>query len=187
MATTNKDDPEVKDPEDSTGNSTKDPEVRDDEDSTKADIGKAGKQRAKVVKIEESPADDGDAFVSPDEKTAKAWTIPIGKVRPADADHKGDDDEVMTRKVDFDFVEKMEAERIQREERRKARAAKTALLNKVKMSPVLERMIEGEVEKRFQEKSLRKTKIQSARSYSSTLQRKMKTSKFVATMKDWRK
>jgi len=143
MDTKEKDDSEVKDLEDSTGNSTKNPEVQDDDDSMKAAIGKAGKQRTKVVKIEGNPEEDDDAFVSPDEKAAKAWTIPIGKVRLADADDKGDDDEVMTRKVDFDFVDKLEAERIQREERKKTRAAKTAMMSKVKMSPVLERMIES--------------------------------------------
>ena len=74
-----KEDSKVKDLENSIGNSTKIPDVHEDEDSTKAAIGKAGKKANKVVKIEESSADDGKAFVSPEEKNKSSLEHPYWK------------------------------------------------------------------------------------------------------------
>ena len=123
-----------------------------------ADDGKDGTKATKVVKIKESSADDGEAFVSPEERKAQAWSIPIGKNRLADAKDGGDDDEGATCKVNFEFVTRMEVERTQREERKRAREEKKAKLSKVKMSPAINRMIDEEVEKRLKEKTPQKKK-----------------------------
>ena len=124
----------------------------------KVAIGKAGKQTTKVVKIKESSADDGEAFVSPEERKTQAWDIPIGKTLLADAEDGGDDDEGATRKVNFEFVKRMEVDRTQREERKRAREENKAKLSKVKMSPAVDRMINEEVEKRLKEKTPQKDK-----------------------------
>ena len=126
------DDPKVKDLGDSAGNSTKDPEVHDDKDSMKAVIGKAGQKGTKVVKIEGNPVeDDDDAFVSPEERKAEAWTINMGKTLLADA----------------------EDDRVQRERRKVERSIKAKVITKAKTSPIVDRMIKEEVEKRLREKT----------------------------------
>ena len=104
------DDPKVKDLGDSTGNSTKDPEPHDDEEEKRVTlaslIGKAG-QSTKVAKIKGNPEkEDDDASLSPEERKAKAWTIDMGKNLLADAENQ-DDDEDTTRKVNFEFVQRM--------------------------------------------------------------------------------
>ena len=152
------DDPKVKDLGDSTGNSTKDPEAHDDEDSMKAAIGKAEKETTKVVKIKEDSADDGEAFVSPEERKAQAWSIPIGKDLLADAEDGDDDNKGTTRKVNFDFVKRLEVNRAQREQKKKVREEKNPKLTKAEMSPAVNRMIDEEVEKRLKEKTPQKDK-----------------------------
>jgi len=143
-----KDDPKVKDLGDSTGNLTKNPETHDDEEAKETStIGKAG-QSTKVAKIDGNP--DDDASLSPEERKAKAWTINMGKTLLADAE---DDDEDTTRKVDFEFVKQMEIDRAQRERRKVERSIKAKVITKAKTSPIVDRMIKEEVEKRLREKT----------------------------------
>ena len=55
--------------------------------------------------------------------------------------------------MDFAFVKRMEADRIQRDKRKKARQESKANLTKVKMSPEVKRMIDDENEKCLKEKT----------------------------------